>query len=354
MFFGQWQAVLSDWLPPAVGLGPFVVGLVLLYLGITAAGTDMGPLSRLLPAGAGRHSQFAIRNKPAPLAWLRSQYEERIRQAATQEERARLARDLHDAVKQQLFAIQTAAATAQVRFETDPDGAKTAVDQVRSSAREAMTEMEAMLEQLQAAPLENAGLVSSLRKQCEALGFRTGAEVTFELGTLPGDTALVPGAREAIFRVAQESLANVARHARARRVRVSLGSSGDRLVLAVEDDGSGLSGERMPGGMGMANMAARAAEVGGDFEASSAPDQGTAVRFSVPHVTSSARPYVIRAIWWGAVLIAAVVHATSRVSPERPSGPVAVVIGGIAVVAGIAVARYVIASYHVLRARATP
>ena len=96
--------------------------------------------------------------------------EEQIRQAARQEERARLARDLHDAVKQQFFVIQTAAATAQARFETDPDGAKTAVDQVRSSAREAMTEMEAMLEQLQAAPLENAGLVSLAEKAMRGAG----------------------------------------------------------------------------------------------------------------------------------------------------------------------------------------
>jgi signal transduction histidine kinase len=355
MFLIQWQTILSYWVPPAVGLGPFVVGLVLLYLGITAAGSGMGRLAQLLPVEAGAHPHlFAVRNKRAPLARLRSQYEEQIRQAARQEERARLARDLHDAVKQQLFAIQTAAATAQARFETDADGAKTAVEQVRTSAREAMTEMEAMLEQLQAAPLENTGLVSSLKKHCEALGFRTGAEVTFELGTLPPDAALMPGAREAIFRVAQESLANVARHARARRVRVSLGVTAGRLVLTIGDDGSGLREERNPGGMGMANMAARAAEVGGDFEAVSAPNQGTTVRFSVPTVTDSARPYIIRAIWWGAVLIAAAVHAALRVSPGRPWGATAVVITGIAVVAGIAVARYAVASYRVLRARAVP
>jgi hypothetical protein len=196
--------------------------------------------------------------------------------------------------------------------------------------------------------------VSSLKKQCEALGFRTGAEVTFELGTLPPDAALVPGARETIFRVAQESLANVARHARARRVRVSLGVTGGRLVLTIEDDGSGLREDRTPGGMGMANMAARAAEVGGDFEAVSAPNQGTIVRFSVPHVTSSARPYIIRVVWWAAVLIAAAAHAAMRVPPERPWGAAAVVIGGIAVVASIAVARYVVAIYHVRRAGATP
>ena len=355
MFFLQWQAILSFWLPPVVGLGPLIVGVVLFYLAMTALGSERRRLFAPLVADGDPGARlFVIRNKRAPLARLRSQYEEQIRRAARQEERARLARDLHDAVKQQLFVIQTAAATAQARFETDADGAKTAVEQVRSSAREAMTELEAMLEQLQAAPLANAGLVSSLKKQCEALGFRTGAEVTFEPGTLPPDAALVPGAREAIFRVAQESLSNVARHARARRVRVSLGLAGDRLVLTIEDDGSGLAVDRTPGGMGMANMAARAAEVGGTFEAASAPDRGTTVRFSVPYDTNTARPYMIRAFGWGVVLMAAAAHTVLRVSNDRPWDPTVVVIAGVAVIAGIAVARHVVATYQVRRADAAP
>ena len=106
-----------------------------------------------------------------------------------------------------------------------------------------MTEMEAMLEQLQAAPLENAGLVASVRKQCDALGFRTGARVTFDVGTLPADSALDPGTRQALFRVAQEALANVARHARARNISVSLGSIDGQLVLTVQDDGGGFKPE---------------------------------------------------------------------------------------------------------------
>ena len=106
-----------------------------------------------------------------------------------------------------------------------------------------MTEMEVMLEQLQAAPLENAGLVASVRKQCDALGFRTGARVTFDVGTLPADSALDPGTRQALFRVAQEALANVARHARARNISVSLGSIDGQLVLTVQDDGSGIKPE---------------------------------------------------------------------------------------------------------------
>src|SRR5215218_4994171 len=229
-----------------------IVGVVLLYLAITGAGSDFpAPLRPLAPDPAHPRARgFVIRNKPT-IGRLRSEYEQQIRAAARQEERARLARDLHDAVKQQLFAIQTAAATVQARFDADPAGARLALEQVRSAAREAMTEMEAMLDQLQAAPIENAGLVAFLRKQCEALGFQTGAKVTFTVGTLPAETAVDPPVRQTMARVAQEALSNVARHARASNVSVSLGTSDGRLVLIVKDDGSGFVTEQEPRRMGM-------------------------------------------------------------------------------------------------------
>ena len=349
MLLAQSLTNLSPALPPAHAWTPLTVGLVLLYLAITGPGADFRKrppfLEDIDPAPARESRAFVVRNKPAGIVHLRSQYEQQIRQAARQEERARLARDLHDAVKQQLFVIQTAAATAQARFETDANGAKTAVDQVRSAAREAMTEMEAMLEQLQAAPLENAGLVASIKKQCEALGFRTGAQVTFELGTLPVEDALDPGPRQAIFRIAQEALSNVARHARARNVRVSLGCIDGQLVLAVRDDGSGFNGEGGHRGMGMRNIATRAAEVGGNVEVIGAANQGTTVRFWVPcKHQPSGRPYLKRAILWTIVLIAAVSYLVQDGSTRAAWGAPAA-----ALIAGIAVARYTVAAYRLRR-----
>ena len=222
-----------------------IVGLVLLYLAITGPGADLTPpLPPLATDPQGRSRGFVVRNKR--VGRLRSEYEEQIRQAARQEERARLARDLHDAVKQQLFAIQTAGATAQARFESDPPGALEAIAQVRSAARDAMTEMEAMLDQLQGAPIENAGLVAFLWRQCEALGFQSGARVTFNPGTLPAASAVDPAARQTIARVAQEALSNVARHARAANVDVTLDTVDGRLVLIVKDDGSGFEPDGTP------------------------------------------------------------------------------------------------------------
>jgi signal transduction histidine kinase len=323
-------------------MGALVVGLVLLYLRSPGWRRLRVRSAGVAPRSARRGAAVRSLEQPA-IGRLRSQYEEQIRQAARQEERARLARDLHDAVKQQLFVIQTAGATAQARFATDTDGARAAVDQVRAAAREAMAEMEAMLEQLQGAPIENAGLLAFLRKQCEALGFRTGADVTFEPGTLP-TRPRSPGRPRAISRVAQEALSNVARHARAPHVTVSLGTMDDRLVLTVQDDGSGFGGEAKPRGMGMANIAARATEVGGTFEVASVPGHGTTVRFSVPcRQPSSARPYATRAVLWGIVFIAVSGFMLSRGVSGRPWT------AAIALIAAIAVARYTVAVYWLVR-----
>ncbi len=218
----------------------------------------------------------------APRDPLRSEYEQKIRHAAAQEERNRLARDLHDSIKQQIFAIQTAAATAQARFTGDASGVREALEQIRSSAREAMTEMEVMLDQLRAEPLENTGLVAALKKLCESIGFRTGAQVEFKLGAVPAASLAAPGAAEATLRVAQEALANVARHARASHVLVSLDSPDGRMELTIHDDGAGFDTNQDSRGMGTANMRARAEQLGGRLELVSSREAGTTVMFSIP------------------------------------------------------------------------
>jgi signal transduction histidine kinase len=218
-------------------------------------------------------------SETSPLS--RASYDEHILQIARREERARLARDLHDAVKQQLFVIQTAAATAQARFGTDVEGARTAVDHVRTAARDATTELEALLEELQAVPTENTGLVEALRKQCEALALRTGTDVTFNAPKLPPHEMLAPGTHEAIYRVAQEALANVARHARASRVTVALTTEARNLELRVADDGGGFDVGSVNPGMGTDNMRARASELGGRLAIVSGAS-GTDVRLSLP------------------------------------------------------------------------
>jgi signal transduction histidine kinase len=271
---------------------------------------------------------------------LRSRYERQIRQAAAQEERNRLARDLHDSIKQQIFVIQTAAATAQARFDVDRAGAATAIEQIRSSARDAMTEMEVMMDNLRSVPLENSGLADALKKQCEALGHRTGARVEFKLGELPPDETLLPGSHQAMLRVAQESLANIGRHARASHVTVSLDSLSDHVELRIQDDGTGFDPFQTRSGMGIANMRTRAAEFGGQFDLTSSPGHGTTVLFSVPHVELRPGGYRKPALLFAAAFaVVIVVIAFTRSSAWDLS----------AVALAVAVVRYGIAWYRTRR-----
>jgi signal transduction histidine kinase len=272
MVLWQWPIYWGDQgLPLAVAFAPLAVGALL--------------LATVLPSLL-RETQDAELQSVRP---VRSTYDEHIRQVARREERARLARDLHDAVKQQLFVIQTAAATAQARFDADAAGAREALGSVRTAAREATTEMAALLDELQAAPMENTGLVEALKKQCEALALRTGAEVTFQPGSLPPPGTLPPGAHDAIYRVAQEALANVARHARARRVTLSLNGTGRELELRVSDDGGGFDPEARRRGMGIGNMEARAAEFNGRVSVIGS-SSGTEVVLVVPLSSGLTRP----------------------------------------------------------------
>jgi signal transduction histidine kinase len=298
MFLAQWLAILSLVLPwPVVGWTPIVVGTVLLYVSLTAmhAPRCLRPF-RHLPGQDVHGPVTFVRTKAGSLNSLRSQYEQHIHEAARIEERARLARDLHDAVKQQLFAIQTSAATAQERFSSDSDGARSALEQVRVSARAAMSEMEALLGQLRADPIENTGLVGALKEQCDALALRTGAEVRLEAGAMPPSHRLPPGAQQALFRAAQESLSNIARHARAQHVMVHLGLSGHDLELSIRDDGAGFDPENANLGMGLANMRTRIGEVGGSMLMHTSPGRGTTVAFAVPCDRWTSHDYGLMAV----------------------------------------------------------
>ena len=328
--------ILRVLLPNYVAWGPIIGGAALLLLSFDPRGRS-----------ATRPLSLGVTYREGKGPSLKLLYEEQIREAARQEERARLARDLHDAVKQQLFAIQTAAATVEARFDADAAGARQALEQVRTSSREALTEMEVMLDQLQAAPLTVPGLLDALTRLCDATRFRTGASVTFEAGGLPDDTTFAPGAHVAMLRFAQEALANVARHARARNVRVRFGESLEwvpagvrdrRFVLSVADDGQGFEAGAPPG-MGLRSMAARAAEAGGMFELSSTPGTGTSVTLTIVSRVETARWYLVAA----AVSLAVVVFVlVTDGFPPDDYGHV-----GWLVFASAAAVRFAVAAYQV-------
>ncbi|MGH2502792.1 MAG: sensor histidine kinase, partial [Ktedonobacterales bacterium] len=182
----------------------------------------------------------------------------------------------------QLFSIGVSAAAARAR--AGEAGANAALDDIERGAREAQVEMTALLQQLRPAPLENVGLVEALRDQCQALGYRTGAEVSVTIGTLPADDRLPLRAQEQLFRMAQEALANVARHARARHVWLRLEQDGDAMLLEIRDDGQGFESATARGGMGLSNLRERARALGAAAQIESAPGQGATVRIRAPLV----------------------------------------------------------------------
>jgi signal transduction histidine kinase len=220
----------------------------------------------------------------------RDQLLQQVSKTAAQEERNRLARDLHDSIKQQLFSIVVNAAAVKARWEHNPASAHKIVDDIERVALEAQVEMQALLQQLRPTALENVGLIESLRMQCQALGYRTGAEITAELGDLPPDELLPIGAQEMIFRIVQEGFANIARHARASHAWLSLRRQRDALLVEIGDDGQGFdltqANERPDpyGGMGLCNVRERINSLGGIMAVWSLPGKGTTLHLCIPLV----------------------------------------------------------------------
>jgi signal transduction histidine kinase len=206
-----------------------------------------------------------------------------VGEQAAADTRAKLAQDLHDSIKQQLFSIAISTAAAQARWETDPDAARMAVIDAQRSARQAQVEMSALLQDLRPVPLDGTGLGEALDEQCEALGYRTGAEVNLDIRRAPLDYSSYPqGIAEALFRITQEALSNIARHARAKHVTVRLVQVANAVELEVHDDGQGFTPASGTSGTGMASIRERAVNLAGHAEIDSAPGKGTTVKVTIP------------------------------------------------------------------------
>ena len=206
-------------------------------------------------------------------------------------ERRRLARDLHDSVKQQIYAVHAHLAAAEARWETDLPTARAALAHARTGTRDALREMTALLDRLIVDPVEAVGFADALRRQCDALAFQTGAEVTAEFGVLPEGDRLDPIVTKAVFRIAQEALANVARHARPAHVFVFAGltqraNDNTPFAVTVRDDGAGFDADMYSSawttGLGLRGMRSRATELGAILTVTSAIGQGTSVEVTLP------------------------------------------------------------------------
>jgi signal transduction histidine kinase len=203
-------------------------------------------------------------------------------EAAALEERNRIARDLHDSIKQQIFSISVSAAAARAHMSGDGADAREAVADIQQSVKEAQIEMQALLQQLRSSPLENTDLRAALETQAQALGYRTGAQVHVNIGALPGADQLPPGAQEAIFRLVQEAFANIARHARAETIWLTLSQQAKQLHIEIRDDGQGFDPRTVQRGMGLNNLQERTHSIHGTFIIESSPGKGTDISAIIP------------------------------------------------------------------------
>jgi len=198
---------------------------------------------------------------------------------AREEERRRLRRDLHDGLGAQLAGLNVQTGALRRLISRDPEGADELVVELRDELRAAIADIRRLVYDLRPPALDDLGLVGALRQLAERYGSEGGQPRV--LVEAPEDLPHLPAAVEvAVYRVAQEALTNVVRHARAKTCMVRLAVKED-VALEIVDDGVGIPAERTAG-VGLYSMYERAAELGGSCVIEAAPEGGTRVLVRLP------------------------------------------------------------------------
>ncbi len=202
---------------------------------------------------------------------------------AASEERAHLARELHDSVTQALFSMTLQSRSIELLMARDPAQVPGKLAELRELQRDALAEMRALISELRPGRLEEQGLVGALRTHAAGLSGRIGLPIVVD-GDL-GDRRPSPEIEDALYRIAQEALHNIVKHAGAREARVEISRHPVGVLVRVQDDGQGFDPLSVPAGhLGLAGMRARAERLGGQFTVTSAPSRGTVVEAVVPEV----------------------------------------------------------------------
>jgi signal transduction histidine kinase len=206
----------------------------------------------------------------------RKQVEHQLEQAAAAAEREHLARDLHDAVTQNLFTATAIADVLPNLWERYPEEARRALSDLRQLTQASLAEMRTMLLALRPDALADKGMGELLRELAEATLGRTRIPVTT---TAVGDCPMSLAVKTSLYRIAQEALNNAIKHARCSHVWIGMTCEAGRVEVYVRDDGQGFD----PAGadssrMGLKIMRERAEAIGASLEIDTTPGQGTSVQ----------------------------------------------------------------------------
>jgi two-component system NarL family sensor kinase len=205
----------------------------------------------------------------------------RTRMKAQEQERIRIAGELHDGVMQDMLAVTMMLGTAKRRIPDNSD-AKVTIDKAQQKLVQAGTDIRQLSHDLHPPLLQEAGLPKALHSYCEQFSAASGIPVACDADESVGE--LSRGAALALFRIVQEALGNALKHAAPKRIIVRLSRSVSVVTLTVSDDGVGFERGRFAteGGLGLIMMRERATQLNGTFEFGSAPGRGTTVRVTVP------------------------------------------------------------------------
>ena len=280
-----YQALVSPWpthVPWTVPVGWLVLQGVMMLLAGYVTATLVSVQREQRTALAEANAQQARANEQL------QQYATTLEELSISRERNRLARELHDTLAHSLSALTVQLEAVSALWDSRPERARRMLDQASETARTGLAESRRALQDLRASPLQDLGLILAVRELAEAAAKRSGAQLELSLPDRL-DRCPSPIVEQGVYRIAQETLENVIRHAGARTIRVSLEQTSTEMTLAIVDDGQGvdldaleIAGAAADDRFGIRGMKERAALIGGRFEISSQAGQGTSVRLTAP------------------------------------------------------------------------
>lgn len=195
------------------------------------------------------------------------------------EERNRIARELHDAAKQQIFATDMQLYTAENLIDQDVSKAKNHIQEARRLTKSIQSELSTLIDQLRPAQLDGKGLFEAVRETAVQFQERNQIEVDIRLS---GEQELPLEIEQPLFRILQEALSNIARHSQASQVVVHLVAEKDKITLTIRDNGIGFEQEKIKQGIGLASMQERIKPLSGELIINSNPTQGTTIKANIP------------------------------------------------------------------------
>ena len=249
-------------------------------LSTTIDGWSEGDFSKFIDDTTGDEiSQFAQR-----LNNMAKQLQDLLRRRqdmAVSEERNRLARDLHDSAKQQALAASFQLGTALTLYDREPQVAKKHLVEADGLLDSVKNELTNLVHELRPQSVDGQDFAETLKEYGADWSHQSGIEININI---EGSDELSLETREALFRIAQEALANIARHSSASCADIYLEYGTDMVKLIIKDDGHGFDKSVQHGGLGLYSMRERAEVLGGNFTVESSPDQGTKIVVTLPRV----------------------------------------------------------------------